>query len=67
MLMGYKFGHYLSVNVGQLLSTSTFTEMFSGQLSTLENIEEVDRRNEAVHAQVVIFLFVCSQIAVLTE
>ena len=42
----------MSVNVGQLQSTSTFTDMFNGQLDTLQHIEEVDRTNEPIHAQV---------------
>ena len=55
-LLGFEFGHYLSVNVGQPRSPSTFINMFTGQMVTLRNIEEVDRTDEAVQAQVIQFL-----------
>lgn len=48
-----EFGHYLSLNVGQFETPSSFTDEFCGQLHTLQDIEEEDRRNEAVVAQVI--------------
>lgn len=52
MLSGIEFGHYLSVYLGQLVNPSSFTGIFSGQLLTLQDIEEVDRTDEAVQTQV---------------
>jgi len=52
ILLRFEFGHYLSVCVGQLQSPSTFMDTFTGQLITLQNVEEEDRTVEAILAQV---------------
>ncbi|KAF8805809.1 hypothetical protein BYT27DRAFT_7257888 [Phlegmacium glaucopus] len=45
------FGHFLSVNIGGLDTLAGFRDMFSGQLQTLQKIEQEDRMDEAVQAQ----------------
>jgi hypothetical protein len=53
----YEFGLFLSVNLGQLQNPSIFAEIFEGQLSTLQKIEEEDGMNEKVHSQVRVCLW----------
>jgi hypothetical protein len=57
MLFGNEFGHFISLNVGQLPTTSIFTDLFTSQLDTLQNIEDVDRTaiDDALEAQVFFF------------
>ena len=53
-LLRYKFGHFLSVNLGEVRPTSTFSEMFRQQLDMLEKIEEDSEKglDSSVHDQV---------------
>ena len=51
-LMRVQFGHFLSVNLSQPEAPSIFTEIFRGQLRTLQKIEEEDGMDEHVHDQV---------------
>jgi hypothetical protein len=57
MLLGNEFGHFMSFNIGQLQTLSDFREMFSAQLETLQNIEEVDRLDKELETQVIFYLF----------
>lgn len=47
-----KFGHYLSVCLGDLQTSSFFTDLYWGQMGTLKKIEEEDGKDPNVHAQV---------------
>ena len=50
--IGNKFGHFLSVNLGELRYPSILAEIFKGQMATLRRIETRDNSNEHVHVQV---------------
>ena len=54
-LCDLEFGHFLSVNLGELQAPSLFTEIFRRQMVTLQQIEEDDGMNSEVHSQVVSF------------
>lgn len=54
-----QFGHFLSVNVGDLEPPSVFSDIFRGQMATLLKIEEEDGTNENVHSQVFTAFFGC--------
>jgi hypothetical protein len=55
---GLQFRHFLTVNLGQLPSPSVFSDIFEGQLATLQKIEEDDATRDNVHDQVCfIFIF----------
>jgi hypothetical protein len=58
-LSNMEFGHYVSVSIGQpsLPPPSRLVDVYQGQLTTLENIEEEDRADDrGVEAQVFILL-----------
>ncbi|KAF8803390.1 hypothetical protein BYT27DRAFT_7340883 [Phlegmacium glaucopus] len=60
------FGHYLSVNLGHFEASSTFADTFSGQLDTLQKIEEEDRMDETVQAQYIQWRTIDGQLTVKT-
>lgn len=56
----YEFGHFLSVNLCELLPTSCFTEMYYQQLETLQKIEEEEGSSIEVHDQVCAVVLICN-------
>jgi hypothetical protein len=47
-----QFGHFLSVNLGQLMTCPTFPEMFRRQLDTLLKIEDEESAESDLNDQV---------------
>ena len=56
----FKFGHFLSVNLGKLQPSLVFTTVFWGQLATLQKIEEEESIDDRVHVQVLSLLSISS-------